>query len=85
MGMIQTTRYKEFMDFMKSKITMNNSQPSYSSVLIDEENIEVFDMNDKKEVILLLEESDLRWRNEPWQIMTRMHYEIILSSMGCEF
>ncbi|KAG5616548.1 hypothetical protein H5410_016372 [Solanum commersonii] len=76
--------YKEFMDFMKSK-KETSSSTTYSSVLVDDENIEVFDMNSKKEVILLLEDSDLRWRNEPWQIMTRMHYEIILSSTGCEF
>ncbi|KAG5576759.1 hypothetical protein H5410_056893 [Solanum commersonii] len=91
--------YKEFMDFMKSK-KETSSSTTYSSVLIDDENIEVFDMNSKKEVILLLEDIDLRWRNEPWQIMTRyldtvaytatsykyrMHYEIILSSTGCEF
>ncbi|KAG5614697.1 hypothetical protein H5410_014521 [Solanum commersonii] len=57
--------YKEFMDFMKFKKAVDNSPPSYSSVLIDDENIEVFDMIDKKEVILLLEESDLKWRNEP--------------------
>ncbi|KAG5587049.1 hypothetical protein H5410_047483 [Solanum commersonii] len=55
--------YKEFMDFMKSK--KETSSSTYSSVLIDDENIEVYDMNSKKEVILLLEESDLRWRNEP--------------------
>ncbi|KAG5592752.1 hypothetical protein H5410_043266 [Solanum commersonii] len=87
------------MDFMKSK-KETSSSTTYSSVLIDDENIEVFDMNDKKEVILLLEESDLKWRNEPWQIMARyldtvsytataykyrMHYEMILSSTGCEF
>ncbi|KAG5572779.1 hypothetical protein H5410_062545 [Solanum commersonii] len=42
-----------------------DNNPSYSSVLIDYENIEVIDMNNKKEVILLLEESDLRWRDEP--------------------
>ncbi|KAG5590986.1 hypothetical protein H5410_041500 [Solanum commersonii] len=92
--------YKEFMDFMKSKKELDNNPPSYSSILIDDENIEVFDMNDKKEVILLLEENDLKWRNEPWKIMARylnkvsyttivykhrMHYEIILSSIGCEF
>ncbi|KAG5601039.1 hypothetical protein H5410_032409 [Solanum commersonii] len=92
--------YKEFMDFMKSKKELNNDPPSYSSILIDDENIEVFDLNDKKEVILLLKENDLKWRNETWQIMARyldtisytttvykyrMHYEIILSSTGCEF
>ncbi|KAG5592754.1 hypothetical protein H5410_043268 [Solanum commersonii] len=84
--------YKEFMDFMKFK-KETSSSTTYSSVLIDDENIEVFDMNSKKEVILLLEESDLKWRNEPWQIMARyldtvsytatvykyrMHYEMIL-------
>ncbi|KAG5616227.1 hypothetical protein H5410_016051 [Solanum commersonii] len=92
------------MDFMKSKKELDNNPPSnlpsYSSILIDDENIEVFDLNDKKEVILLLEESDLKWRNEPWQIMARyldtvsytatvykyrMHYEMILSFTGCEF
>ncbi|KAG5611978.1 hypothetical protein H5410_023259 [Solanum commersonii] len=91
--------YKEFINFMKSKKEPDNN-PTYSSILIDKENTEVFDMNDKKEVILLLEENDHKWRNEPWQIMARyldtvsyttvvykykMHYEIILSSTGCEF
>ncbi|KAG5581701.1 hypothetical protein H5410_052328 [Solanum commersonii] len=59
------------MDFIKSKKELDNNPPSYSSILMDDENIEVFDMNDKKEVILLLEENDLKWRNEPWQIMAR--------------
>ncbi|WMV30350.1 hypothetical protein MTR67_023735 [Solanum verrucosum] len=59
------------MDFMKSKKELDNNPPSYSSILMDDENIEVFDMNDKKEVILILEENDLKWRNEPWQIMAR--------------
>ncbi|KAG5572771.1 hypothetical protein H5410_062537 [Solanum commersonii] len=92
--------YKEFMDFMNSKKESDNNPPSYSSILIDDESIEVFDMNDKKEVILLLEENDLKWRNEPWKIMARyldtvsytitvykyrMHYEIILSTTKCEF
>ncbi|KAG5585430.1 hypothetical protein H5410_045864 [Solanum commersonii] len=92
--------YKEFMDFMKSKKELDNNTPSYSSILMDDENIVVFDMNDKKKVTLLLEENDFKWRNEPWQIMARyldtisytttvykyrMHYEIILSSTGCEF
>ncbi|KAG5632683.1 hypothetical protein H5410_004400 [Solanum commersonii] len=92
--------YKEFMDFMKSKKELDNNPPSYSSILMDDVNIEVFDMNDKKKGILLLEEDDLKWRNEPWQIIARylatvsynttvykykMHYEIILSSIGCEF
>ncbi|KAG5615880.1 hypothetical protein H5410_015704, partial [Solanum commersonii] len=93
--------YKEFMDFIKSKKEEDNNTPSYSTILINDENTEVFDLNDKKEVILLLENSDLRWRDEPWQVMSRyldtisytttaykyrMHYEIILSATGsCEF
>ncbi|KAG5630151.1 hypothetical protein H5410_001868 [Solanum commersonii] len=40
--------YKEFMDIMKSKKELDNNPPSYSSILMDDENIEVFDMNDKK-------------------------------------
>ncbi|KAG5609778.1 hypothetical protein H5410_021059 [Solanum commersonii] len=82
------------------QVELVDNNPTYSLILIDDENIEVFDMNDKKEVILLLEENDLKWRNESWQIMARylgtilyttavykyrIHYEIILSSTRCEF
>ena len=63
--------YKEFMDFMKSKKESNNNPPTYSTIRMDDENVEVFDLNDKREVILLLENSDLRWKNEPWQVMSR--------------
>ncbi|KAG5570715.1 hypothetical protein H5410_060481 [Solanum commersonii] len=76
----------------------NNAPPSYSAVINNEasENIEVYDKNEKDEVILLLEPRDLQWRDDPWQIMMRyfdtasyvvptykyiMHYEIILSSI----
>ena len=91
--------YKEFMDFIKSKQTQDNTPPSYSSAVTEEgnENIEVYDKNEKDEVILLLEPIDLQWKEDPWQIMNmyfdttsyvvpaykyRMHYEIILSSIG---
>jgi len=82
---------------MQSKQGKDNIPQSYSTVLIDEENIEVFDQNSKKEVILLLEQSDLRWKNDLWQIMYiyldsvyyttpdykyMMHYEMILSATG---
>ncbi|KAG5579517.1 hypothetical protein H5410_050144 [Solanum commersonii] len=94
---INRSMYKEFMDFMKSKKESDNNPPIYSTIRMDEANIEVFDLNDKREVILLLENSDLRWKNEPWQLMSRyldtvsytttvykykMHYEIILSATG---
>ncbi|KAG5605283.1 hypothetical protein H5410_026775 [Solanum commersonii] len=80
---------------VESKKTSDNNPPAYSTVLMDEENTEVFDLNDKREVILLLENSDLKWKNYPWQVMSRyldtvsstttvykyiMHYEIILSA-----
>jgi len=93
--------YREFMDFIESKKASDNNPPTYSTILMDEENTEVFDLNDKREVILLLENSDLKWKNDPWQVMSRyldtvsstttvykyrMHYEIILSATGsCEF
>ncbi|KAG5605282.1 hypothetical protein H5410_026774 [Solanum commersonii] len=60
--------YREFMDFIKSKKASNNNPPAYFAVLMDEENMEVFDLNDKREVILLLENSHLKWKNDPWQV-----------------
>ncbi|KAK6779835.1 hypothetical protein RDI58_022019 [Solanum bulbocastanum] len=38
--------YEEFMNFMKSKQSKDNNHPTYSSILVDEENTEVYDMND---------------------------------------
>jgi len=89
--------YKEFLDFMKSKKETDNTPPTYSTVLADKERTEAFDLNDKKEVILRLENSDLRWKHGPWQLMARyldsvyytttaykyrMHFEMILSATG---
>ncbi|KAG5630259.1 hypothetical protein H5410_001976 [Solanum commersonii] len=39
--------YKKFMDFMKSKKESDNNPPTYSTILMDDENIEAFDLNDK--------------------------------------
>ncbi|KAG5572212.1 hypothetical protein H5410_061978 [Solanum commersonii] len=64
--------YKEFMDFMQSKQSKDNTPPTYSTILVDEESKEVFDQNDKNEVTLLLENNDLRWKHNPWQLMTRV-------------
>ncbi|KAG5605696.1 hypothetical protein H5410_027188 [Solanum commersonii] len=84
------------MDFMKSK-KADITPLTYSTILMDEESTEVFDLNDKREVILLLENSDLKWKNDPWQVMSRyldtvcytttvysymMHYEMILLAIG---
>lgn len=89
--------YKEFMDFIKSK------KGDDSTALADDnnENIEVYNQNERKEFILFLEQSDLKWKNNPWQIMQRyfdtlsyatptykyrMHYEVILfSTNSAEF
>uniref|UniRef100_K4BZH2 Uncharacterized protein n=1 Tax=Solanum lycopersicum TaxID=4081 RepID=K4BZH2_SOLLC len=62
--------YQEFMDFIKSR---QQEQPSYSAVANEEvvENIEVYDQNDLDETILILDQRDLQWKDEPWQIMTR--------------
>ncbi|KAG5631684.1 hypothetical protein H5410_003401 [Solanum commersonii] len=49
----------------------DNVPPSYSAVLADEKSTEVFDQNNKNEVILFQEHSDLRWKNDPWQLMSR--------------
>ena len=49
--------YKEFMNHLQYKKAQGNNPPSYSSILTDEgnENIEIYDKNEKDEVILLLE------------------------------
>ncbi|KAG5570712.1 hypothetical protein H5410_060478 [Solanum commersonii] len=90
--------YTKFMDFIQSREPQNNAPPSYSALVNDEanENIEVYDKNEKDEVICLLKPRDLQWRDDPWKIMTRyfdtasyvaptykyiMHYQIILSSI----
>ncbi|KAG5615271.1 hypothetical protein H5410_015095 [Solanum commersonii] len=87
--------YKEFLDFMQSKQGKDNVPPSYSTVLADEESTYVFDQNYKKEVTFPLEINDLRWKNDPWQLVSRyldsvsyttvaykyrMHYGMILSA-----
>ncbi|KAG5576989.1 hypothetical protein H5410_057123 [Solanum commersonii] len=60
------------MDFMKSKKGSENNHPTYSSAIIEEETTKVFHQNDKKEVTLLLEYNDLRWKHDPWQLMARI-------------
>ena len=56
---------------MQSKQSKDNTPPTYFTILVDEELREVFDQHDKNEVILLLENNDLRWKHDPWQLMTR--------------
>lgn len=60
--------YKEFMEFIKSKQTQGDSSLSYPAIVNDEagENTEVTHKNAKDEVILLLENIDLQWKDDPW-------------------
>ncbi|XP_075097489.1 uncharacterized protein LOC107814353 [Nicotiana tabacum] len=93
--------YKEFMDFIQSKKVEGTSSnvPIYFSVISEDsnENLEVYNRKDTKELIILWEQSDLKWKDNPWKLMTRyfdiasyatpaykyrMHYEIILSTTG---
>ncbi|KAG5579985.1 hypothetical protein H5410_050612 [Solanum commersonii] len=69
--------YKEFLDFMQSKQGKHYIPQTYSTVLIDEKNIEIFDQNDKKEAILLLEKS---YTTPAYKY--KMHYKMILSATG---
>lgn len=61
------------MNFIESKQTQNNAPPSYSSAVTEErnENIKAYDKNKKDKVILLVEQIDLQWKDDPWQIMNR--------------
>nr|XP_009801192.1 PREDICTED: uncharacterized protein LOC104246970 [Nicotiana sylvestris] len=90
--------YKNFMDFIQSRKDEGTSSnvPTYSSVISEKinENLEVYNQKDTKELIILLEQSELKWKDNPWQLMAmyfdtsytthaykyRMHYEIILST-----
>uniref|UniRef100_M1AGX3 Uncharacterized protein n=1 Tax=Solanum tuberosum TaxID=4113 RepID=M1AGX3_SOLTU len=59
--------YKKFMNFIQFRQVQGTNPPSFSSAITDEgnENIEVFDKNEKDEVILL-EPMDLQWKDDPW-------------------
>ncbi|KAG5584389.1 hypothetical protein H5410_044823 [Solanum commersonii] len=78
---IEHPMYKEFMNFIQSRQVQGNNPPSYSSAVADEgnENIEVFDKNEKDEIMTRY------FDTSSFAVPTykyRMHYEIILSSIG---
>jgi len=80
--------YKEFLDFMQAKQKKGwYSSNLFNSSHIYEESTKIFDQNNKKEVILLLEYSDLRWKNDPWQLMSRcldsVYYTTPALNIGC--
>ncbi|KAM3301386.1 hypothetical protein P3S67_015888 [Capsicum chacoense] len=91
--------YQEFLEFMKfkSKKQGDNEVPSYSSIFKDDNgNTELYECNKTEKVIIFLENHDLRWKDNPWQLMQRYldntfyttifykyrkHYRFILSAM----
>ncbi|XP_047268094.1 uncharacterized protein LOC124898500 [Capsicum annuum] len=92
--------YQEFLEFMKFKSNKqgDNEVPSYSSILKDDnENTELYERNKIEKVIISPEKHDLRWKDNPWQLMQRYldntfyavvsykyhnYYQSILSTMG---
>jgi hypothetical protein len=64
--------YKEFLAYKASKSQSGESQPSYANVATQEDSEEgVYEQTPHKEVILLLENKDLRWKDQPWILMQR--------------
>ncbi|KAF3646734.1 hypothetical protein FXO37_20308 [Capsicum annuum] len=64
--------YQEFLEFMKfkSKKQGDNEVPSYSSIIKDDNgNTELYECNKTEKVIIFLENHDLRWKDNPWQLM----------------
>ncbi|KAG5570701.1 hypothetical protein H5410_060467 [Solanum commersonii] len=55
-NILQNPKLKDKIDILKNHFSIHICE----DLLTDEENIEIFDQNDKKEVVLLLEQSDLR-------------------------
>ncbi|KAL8031786.1 hypothetical protein ABFX02_13G050700 [Erythranthe guttata] len=96
--------FKEFMEFKAKHGNTSQNNPSYANVVLEDE-VESDDLpyerNTCKEVILLLEDKDLRWKGEIWHLMNRYlntasftagsykqrnHYENILKATSlCEF
>lgn len=64
--------YKEFLAYKASKSQSENSQQSYANIASQEEPDEgVYEQTPQKEIILLLENKDLKWKDEPWTLMQR--------------
>lgn len=99
------TLFKEFLEY-KARQGQGNSQnnPSYAKVVNEDESDSddlPFIQNNHKELILLLEDRDLKWKDEIWHLMSRyldnasftagsykqrIHFENILkATSSCEF
>ncbi|KAI5657609.1 hypothetical protein M9H77_26402 [Catharanthus roseus] len=94
--------YEEFKKFLADKQKQESetsSSGSYSQVISEEDNIASYHTNTHKEIIFLLDNKDLQWRNDPWILMNRYldtasyavtsykqrpYYEHILKVSSCD-
>lgn len=95
--------FKEFLEFKARQGNTSQSSPSYVNVVIEEGESDdlPYEQNNLKDIILILEDKDLRWKDEIWHLMQRYldvasftagsykqrtHFENILKTTGsCEF
>ncbi|KAI5662363.1 hypothetical protein M9H77_21686 [Catharanthus roseus] len=66
--------YEEFKQYLankKKQTSKTSSTGSYSQVISEEDNITSYHNNTHKEIIFLLENKDLQWKNDPWLLMNR--------------
>ncbi|KAL2246250.1 UNVERIFIED_CONTAM: hypothetical protein Sindi_2893200 [Sesamum indicum] len=76
MDLSQDPEYQAFLEYKKGQQsqTEGNDSPSYAKIIGDEEsesNNIGFSKTQHKEIIFLLEEKDLKWKNDPWVLMQR--------------
>ena len=93
----------EYQEYLKEKARKQGHTPAtYANIAAHEESDEgVYEQNSHKELILFLENKDLKWKDDPWSLMQRYlntasnpagsykqrrYYEyLLMSSQSCEF
>ncbi|KAL9682690.1 hypothetical protein QQ045_014496 [Rhodiola kirilowii] len=102
-NMRQNNEYQKYLEYKRQNTTASsNEMPSYANIVATEDNeagYTAYLMNQKQEVILLLEERDSQWSEKPWILMrkymgeesypsqmykSQIYYENILKKTGCE-
>ncbi|KAI5676762.1 hypothetical protein M9H77_07712 [Catharanthus roseus] len=94
--------YEEFKKFIAGKKKQEgetSSSGSYSQIITEEDNMASYHTNTHKEIIFLLENKDLQWKNDPWILINRYldtasyaatsykqrpYYESILKVNSCD-
>ncbi|KAI5663186.1 hypothetical protein M9H77_22509 [Catharanthus roseus] len=91
--------YEEFKKQYLATKHQQEGETSYAQVLSEEDNIPSYHTNTQKEIIFLLEDKDLQWKDNPWLLMNRyldvasyaatsykqrQYYEQILKESSCE-